>query len=151
MKLLKYVPIYCVMLFFMISCSDKSTNYAGHEVRATLKQVGGCQSHSLNNKISTEDSCFSYMFTEKLIVNFCMTGNCCPDSNRFSLSYKIKNDTIFVAAADTAANFCNCICNYIIQAEFDNLPSDRYIFYCTRSDRSDRAYYCAEIFRNDNH
>ncbi len=77
-----------------------------------------------------------------------MTGNCCPDSNRFALSYAVKGDTLLVAAIDTAKNLCYCKCDYIVRAEFRNLPLDHYVFVCTRSDDSGKVYYRENVSRN---
>ncbi len=135
-----------ILMGSFVSCSDKSSNPGNQPVRASLYQVGRCQSHGLDN-VSSIDSCISYQFTDKLTVDFCLVGNCCPDSNRFKFSNEISHDTIFVAVTDTAERNCNCFCNYTARAEFDNLPLDRYVFYCTRIDDGNRVIYCVEVHR----
>jgi hypothetical protein len=137
-----FVIAMSVGIFF--SCSDKSSNPGNQQVKASLYQVGGCQSHLA--KVSEVDSCFSYQFGEKLVVDFCLTGNCCPDSNRFVLSHKISNDTIYIVAVDTAEHLCRCICKYVIHAEFENLPLSHYIFYCADSNI---VYYDQVVQRNN--
>jgi hypothetical protein len=144
---LKNLVASCVTLCILISCSDHSTDSPGQQVRATLNQLKGCQS-DLSNNATVSDSCFSYQFAKKLIVDFCLLGNCCPDSDRFSFSCEVRTDTIFVVAVDTAANLCNCLCNYVNHAEFDNLPLDHYVFYCTCSDYGNRVCYIENISRN---
>ncbi len=113
----------------LFSCSDKSTGPENQQ-SGLLYQIRGCQ-HGGLAKLSSSDSCFSYQFKKDLVMDFRVTANCCPDSNRFSLSYGIRNDTIAVVVVDTAANLCYCICRYFIRAEFRDLPLDRYIFSCT--------------------
>jgi hypothetical protein len=96
--------------------------------RNQLFQIAGCQSQ---NSIATLiDSCFTCQFQDRLIIDFCVTGNCCPDSNRFQLSHQIIDDHITLTAIDTAANLCNCMCPYVIHAEIYGLPLDRYIVTC---------------------
>ena len=131
-----------------LSCSDKSSNPTKLPVQGSLRQLPGCQQLYLT-KVTSNDSCFMYQFSDKLMVDFCLSANCCPDSNRFSLRYEIRNDTIFVVAADTAAHLCYCNCSYLIRAEFDNLPLNHYVFYCTREDYSDRkVFYNQHVYRS---
>ncbi|HUI29832.1 MAG TPA: hypothetical protein VLX91_06410 [Candidatus Acidoferrales bacterium] len=131
----------------LITCSDKSSDPGKQQVKTSLTQVGGCGSHQLG-KVSMWDSCFTYQFDQNLEVNFFLSGNCCPDSNRFLLSNRISNDTIFVVAMDTAAQVCNCVCNYTINAKFENLSLSHYVFYCTRADDSNRVYYAKDVYRS---
>lgn len=132
--------------FLLLTCTDRSSNPGNQPIQASLYQVGGCQSHGLD-KVVSGDSCLSYQFKDKLVADFCLVGNCCPDSNRFELSYEISHDTIFVAVADTAERLCNCFCYYTARAEFDNLPLNHYMFYCTRADDGDRVIYCQDVYR----
>jgi hypothetical protein len=90
---------------------------------------------SENNVTETENtqitfSCFAYSFNDALKIDFCVVGNCCPDSQRFISDYNISSDTIFVSVADTAANLCYCICNYTIHVELLGLTKDKYLFVC---------------------
>jgi hypothetical protein len=70
-----------VLAVFMFAC-ERSTEPDAPSVVAF--QVPGCGANLV--KASASDSCFSYQFHDALIVDFCATANCCPDSNRFSLS-----------------------------------------------------------------
>lgn len=119
----------------VISCSQQPTNAEKEqtEVRAVLSQIPGCRNHA-TAKAALKDSCFSYQFAQTLVVDFCVSANCCPDSGRFDLTYEIRNDTIDVAVADTAANLCRCVCTYVIHAEFTGLRRDRYVFCCHDGD-----------------
>jgi hypothetical protein len=119
----------------ILSCSNQPTDSEKQqtEVQAVLRQISGCGGHELA-KAAVGDSCFSYQFTQNLTADFCVWANCCPDSQRFELAHEIRNDTIFVAVADTAAHLCRCICKYAIHAEFTNLPRDRYVFWCHYDD-----------------
>jgi hypothetical protein len=126
-----------------MSCSHQSTNPENRQ--GVIYQILGCRSGL--SKVS-DDSCFSYQFEKTLRLEFCLTGNCCPDSNRFRLSSKIRNDTIFVVAADTAAHLCRCVCTYKIRAEFEDLPLDHYVFYGMREDYSSRlVHYREHVYR----
>ena len=69
-----------------------------------------------------------------------LSGNCCPDSDRFAMSYDVRSDSLFVTATDTAARMCLCTCSYILQAKFANLPLDRYTFVCIRPDDTGKVY-----------
>ncbi len=143
-KLVLSVWIVCSLF----SCALESTNPGNIEQNKNqLYQVPGCGGQSLSKSIPG-DTCFSYQFDTQLIVDFCVTGNCCPDSNRFNLSHEIINDTIMVAVQDTAANLCHCLCNYTIHAEFNDLALDHYIFQC----RTDEGVilYNEDLWREDN-
>jgi hypothetical protein len=115
------------VLVGILSCSDQPTE--PEHVKAQLYQISGCSGLGLT-KAAVDDSCFSYKFAQDLVVDFCVSANCCPDSLRFQFTHDIRHDTILVAVADTAANLCRCICNYVIHAEFTDLPRDRYVFCC---------------------
>jgi hypothetical protein len=133
-----------VLAVLMAAC-ERSTEPDAPSVVAF--QVPGCGANLL--KASASDSCFSYQFHDALIVDFCATANCCPDSDRFSFRHRISHDTIFVAIADTAAQLCNCICSYVLHMEFRDLPGDSYVFFCTREDYSDRlVFYSERVHRN---
>jgi hypothetical protein len=100
--------------------------------RFVAQQVPGC-SASLNKTV-IGDSCFSYQFHDALTMEFCMTGNCCPDSNRFSFRHSLIQDTILIVVSDTAAHLCRCTCNYLLRAEVNNLERDDYLVLCVRED-----------------
>ncbi|MDZ7304709.1 MAG: hypothetical protein ONB44_21485 [candidate division KSB1 bacterium] len=129
-KFIKFILLSWAFLS-MLSCAKQPTDSENEErpVRAELRQIPGCSGHGLT-KAAFADSCFSYKFTQDLVVDFCVSANCCPDSNRFQFAYEVRHDTIAVAVADTAANLCRCICDYVIHAEFSDLPRDRYMFLC---------------------
>jgi len=107
--------------------------------------VPGCKSNQLLKSGDTfGDSYFTYSFTDKLIVDFCVSGNCCPDENRFRTSSNILGDSIIVTVADTAQNLCKYICNYIIHGEFEQLPKDRYFIKCILADEENKQIICTE-------
>jgi hypothetical protein len=83
-------------------------------------------------KISTisSDSIFSYSFSQNLILDFSAIGNCCPDSNRFTVNYDIRSDTIVVTVIDTARNLCRCNCLYMIHIQLTDLLMDNYTVRC---------------------
>ena len=131
----------------LATCTDKSSGPGNPEPSASVRQINGCfQMPSLAGFVYT-DSCFTYQFGDTLAIEFCLTGNCCPDSDRFSLVYEMKSDTIIMAATDTAQHLCRCICNYRIRAVFANLPLNSYVFVCTRSDDSGKVYYAETVSR----
>lgn len=118
------------------------------ETKISLYQVGGCQSNagsSLQKNYS--DSCFSYSFFDKLSIDFCVTGNCCPEKNRFLITSTVVNDSIFIAVADTADELCDCICNYIIHGEFESLPLDKYFVKCFSNDEVPQHILYTEIVK----
>ena len=116
-----------VLLFIIISCSSEPII---RETEFTSYQVPGCFHNAGLQKSLASDSCFGYSFNDTLKIEFCVKGNCCPEMNRFTTSYKIKSDTIFVSVADTAAQLCYCICNYKIHIELSNFENNKYLFYC---------------------
>lgn len=131
----------------LATCTDKSSGPGNLEPGASLRQIKGCFSLPSLTEFAYTDSCFTYEFGDTLVIEFCLTGNCCPDSDRFTLVYEMKSDTIMVAATDTAQHLCHCICNYRIHAEFSNLQLNSYVFVCTRSDDSGKLYYAEGVSR----
>lgn len=132
MKHLKEVLVILLVAFSLISCSDTApTKSNDNGIQFIAYQKTGCTSHIDFGKSTVfTDSCFIYSFIDTLSIEFCVPGNCCPDSNRFVTSYNIIADTIQVSVADTAENLCRCICNYIIHLDITGLPLNRYIFSC---------------------
>lgn len=118
--------IYSIVLF-LITCSGSVTEMENND--SFIYQIPGCQNQSLA-RTTMEDSCFTYEFKDKLIIDFCVVANCCPDTDRFSISSFVNDDTITVTVVDTAANLCDCVCEYIIHSEFDELFSNEIFFIC---------------------
>jgi len=124
-----------LLLLYLFSCTtDNSTNPEDGTITFSAYQVGGCNSTPLA-KIAVNDSCFSYSFNDTLKVNFCVTANCCPDSQRFVAEYHIKSDTIFIEVADTAARLCRCVCNYTVHLDLVGLSNNQYFFNCNYDNR----------------
>ena len=130
-----------------LGCSDKST---GPDASTGLIiEIPGCRQTYPNKIVPSVDSCFSYQFHDQLTVDFCIQGNCCPDSDRFSIDHAIKMDTITVTVADTAANLCRCLCRHWIHSEFSGLALDSYTFVVNQRDSlSLRPLYRVTIIRN---
>lgn len=116
-----------VCIIILISCDEEFSP----SDQVFIYQVPGCKSTSIF-KIGSEnrDSCFTYSFTENLVLDFCVNGNCCPDSNRFKTSSSTHSDSIIITIADTAQNLCRCNCSYTIRAEFKSLTRDEYFVTC---------------------
>ena len=124
---------------------DKSVSPARNA--NSITQMPGCL--STLRASATPDSCFSYQFHDVLVVDFCATANCCPDINRFSTEYLIRNDTIAVTIADTAAHLCRCTCTYNLHAEYSELTGNQYLFVVYRQDYSSRlVFYSERVYRN---
>ena len=128
------------VLALILSACQKSTEPGSPSVVAY--QVPGCASQLGTRGAS--DSCFSYQFRDALLIDFCATANCCPDSNRFSIEHRISNDSILVTIADTAAQLCRCICPYVLHVEFHDLPADSYMLVCERRDYSSNILLYAQ-------
>jgi len=122
------VLLFSITILFL-KCDSSITESAADGI---IHQISGC--NKSYSRSPESDSCFTYTFRETLKIDFCVPGNCCPDSNRFSFKSGVFKDTITIVFADTAANLCRCICNYTIQAEFDNLIKDFYLVKCQRKD-----------------
>jgi hypothetical protein len=127
------IPILCMF----ISCKDKSTNADNtksptffYETSKCISSVSSSSSILARELITTPDSIFSYSFSQNLILDFSAIGNCCPDSNRFTLGQEIRSDTIFVTVIDTAQNLCHCNCIYMVHVEITDLAQDNYTVRC---------------------
>jgi hypothetical protein len=116
-----------ILLFF--SCKDRSTG-PQNELIHFSSLSSKCVSSGLG-KNAFPDSIFTYTFSTTLVIDFSVSANCCPDSDRFSVSYAVTNDTIIVSVADTARNLCRCACTYMVHAEFDGLSLNHYVVRCT--------------------
>jgi len=127
----------------LISCSGSVSDIDNES--NLIYQVPGCQNSALMDNTAS-DSGFSYSFGQNLIVDFYVSANCCPDSNRFELFDRICNDTIYVTVIDTADHLCDCICNYQIHFEKCNLPLNSYLFYCKYNDE---VLYAIRVFRKN--
>lgn len=114
-----FIPV--LILGLWLAC-DRST---GPEQHHLLYQISGCGGELAKSFVA--DSCFTYQFDTDLVIDFCVTANCCPDSSRFALSHEIIHDNITITVQDTAARLCRCICNYVIHTEFYELPLEHYI------------------------
>jgi hypothetical protein len=123
------ILLFITLLILFQQCEGTLT---GSGKTGNLYQITGCKKYL--QKSSGIDSCFNYSFEETLKIDFCASGNCCPDSNRFLITSTISSDSIIITYADTAANLCRCICNYYIHAEFENLFNESYIVKCIRID-----------------
>lgn len=117
-------------ILLLFSCKEKSTGPENQSPVSFTSQYSKCLSNALA-KSNSVDSIFTYSFYDTLIIDFSVIVNCCPDSNRFSISYNRGSDTLGIAVADTARDLCNCVCLYMVHAEFSNLPNDHYIVRCT--------------------
>ena len=112
----------------ILAVCQKSTNSPSESQAAgDLIQLDGCARNALE-KASDADSCLTYTFGDILTVDFCVTANCCPDTDRFQLDYSIGAGSIHVTVLDTAKNLCRCICPYLIHTEFTELSEDSYHF-----------------------
>lgn len=140
--LLPVLALCCWNLF----CSDVTRPINGRKTHdALLQQVQGCQRAGLANAV-TADSCFAYQFEDDLKLEFCVIANCCPDTNRFKLASVVRQDTIAIAVADTAARLCHCVCPYLIRAEFRGLPGDHYVVVCSFGDS---LWLVQHVYRKD--
>ena len=81
---MKLKILFLVFIGF-VSCVEKITE---NEPVVKIYQDGKCRNYGLN-KINNDSLCFDYKFDKSLSINFCVKGNCCPDSNRFIFNYKL--------------------------------------------------------------
>jgi hypothetical protein len=120
------------------------------EVVTFYSQSSKCLLNGLS-KSADLDSVFTYLFDNNLLIDFSVTANCCPDSNRFSISQITGTDTIIISVADTAQNLCKCVCPYMIHVEFENLSKDHYVVRCRQSNSQGclDPIYLADVYRNN--
>ena len=124
-----------ILIFFSISCKDQSIQPDQVESPQFTTESSKCISTAFSRGLAvSNDSIFTYSFSQDLIIDFSVRGNCCPDSNRFTLGHEIRNDTIFIAVSYTAQNLCRCICVYMIHVKLADLPLNHYVVRCRLSD-----------------
>ena len=135
-----------VLFLFSLSCAGSSTD-PGPSITFSA-QSSKCVAHT-SPGVNRLDSLFIYSFTDSLTLDFSVTANCCPDSNRFLISQITGTDTLFITVADTTVQGCHCVCPYLIHARFDSLPFDRYIVRCRlcASGDCDDPIYLEEVVR----
>ena len=136
------------LILALLSCKDKATGPVDQPTSFSHLS-SKCVTQGLA-KGSRPDSIFTYSFTDKLLVDFSVQANCCPDSNRFAVSYAMSADTILISVADTAGNLCRCICTYMIHTEFGGLQRDRYVVRCRIGTGQiyDDPIHLVQVFRN---
>lgn len=127
------IPFLLLCIFFAFDCKEQATKVTEEKEVSFAFSSSGCYiTRKMAKEVSTSfDSLLSYSFTDKLIMDFSVLGNCCPDSNRFVVDCKVENDSIFVAVIDTAQNLCRCNCLYMIHVEILRLPLDKYVVRCS--------------------
>ena len=144
MKKVIYFIMITLVLTIIFSCNTAPTNN-NDTSKGKIYQIPGCGNHTLaKSTFAPEDSSFVYQFDSKLIIEFGVMANCCPDSNRFDSSFEINSDTIFVTVEDTARHLCRCTCPYTIHLEINNLQENHYYFYC---EYYDKIIYTEEIYK----
>jgi hypothetical protein len=135
------------ILYAFILASGCSNEVISPEQSAKIFQKGKCGGSPLFKDVS-QDSCFSYYFGNTLSIDFCTTGNCCPDSNRFTCSYNFAEKQITIRIKDIAPNLCKCICKYTIHADFENLKYDEYLVNCFQEiNNEDQLLYSKFVTR----
>ena len=127
-----YSLLVLLLAVLVFGCAEKSTGPTSPA--SVVVEVPGCRPSYPNKALAFGDSCFSYQFQDQLVVDFCVSANCCPDSNRFSIDHTISADTITVTLADTAARLCRCMCRHWIHAQMHGLAVDDYIFVVSLRD-----------------
>lgn len=135
-------------ILMAFSCKDRSTDPEDQPTSFNyLSSTCGTRALAKGTGL---DSIFTYSFTDKLIVDFSVWANCCPDSNRFSVAYAMAADTIVISVADTARSLCRCTCIYMIHAEFAGLQRDRYVVRCRIGSNQgyDDPIHLAQVFRH---
>jgi len=123
---MKYSSI--IILLFILGIWVACEKVTSPKQEDLLYQIEGCNEGIA--KVFTADSCFTYQFETDLVVDFCVTANCCPDSDRFNLSSQITQNTITITVQDTASDLCLCTCPYVVHAEFYSLQLDHYFIQC---------------------
>ncbi len=132
------------LLLILVGCDEKSTE---SETFVKIFQLGKCISYNFA-KVSSDSLCFNYRFENSLRIDFCVKGNCCPDSNRFVFDYKIKENQIDIFVDDIAPNLCKCICTYTIHADILGLSNSKYFVKCyTKSDGEYKVLHEREVYK----
>lgn len=109
-----------------------------------VQQMPGCLANTKMTQSVLSDTCFSYSFDDTLVMNFCFTGNCCPDTNRFTGSVVVAGNTINIAVIDTAEQLCRCICPYLVKFQISELNMSEYTVICSDGNLN----YSEKVIRN---
>lgn len=141
------IVAFCLIILVLFSCDEKSVNWES-DTTFYYKSSKCMADYSLS---SSMDSSFVYSFEDSLVIDFSVRANCCPDSDRFDISYVIRADTIIIAVADTAQNLCYCTCPYTVHTVFQNLEEEHHIICCTISNYQGTIdpLYLVEVYRRE--
>jgi hypothetical protein len=139
-----------LLLILNYSCTDKEINVLNSSTPAFSFHSSKCLLHGISS-FTLADTGFTYTFTDKLVIDFSTRGNCCPDSDRFTATQRICDDTIIIAVTDTARNLCYCDCPYMIHTEIENLPHHHYVVRCemTNWDSTMNPIHLVDVYRQD--
>lgn len=149
MKSMFAIPFFTLAAIMIASCG-KSSAPVGSEPASSVGQIPGCVSDGLHKTSATSQD-FTYEFNQnRLSLDFLLPDNCTTDSIRFATSHRIVGDTIFITSVDTATVNARCPCTYLIHAEFEGLPLDRYYVVCSRIDDGvETLPYSQYVYRDD--
>lgn len=118
-----------LIILTSFSCKQNSTESLIDSVPSFSFRSSKCTGNVLLQR-TNNDSSFTYSFTDKLMIDFSVIANCCPDSNRFIVSNTFRDDTLLIMIVDTAEYVCRCLCPYFIHAEYENLLNEHYVVRC---------------------
>jgi hypothetical protein len=136
---MKNLVLLSIIFLFISGCSKG--------VDPELNQIVSSQATGCLKK--AQDSSFSYIFDNILSVDFQISANCCPDSNRFIFEHNILSDTIRLYVTDIEETLCHCTCNYGLNTMFTELPLDRYqlIIYARYKESDYQVMYSEKVYR----
>ena len=131
-------PYIAILVFplALLCCKEHSSGTDASNGPSFTYRTSSCISSAYAKSLpgaraaAVSDSIFTYSFTQNLVLDFSATGNCCPDSNRFTVSQEVRGDTLLVTVVDTARNLCKCMCLYLIDVQWIDLPLNRYVVRC---------------------
>jgi hypothetical protein len=141
----------CVLITFFFSLSGCNTVDSGNPKDQLNYQVSKCLNHFSKTSSISADSCFTYSFSNSLIAEYCVSGNCCPDSNRFAFIQETGDDTLNIFVTDIEENQCHCICSYMLHSEFTGLQHNTYLLniYLTSKQGEKTLLYSETVMRNN--
>ena len=137
-----------VIFFACPSCEQEATKPNTLPDQTFSFQSSKCLKELL--KKALYDSTFVYTFTDTLSIDFSVRANCCPDSNRFNVSWLLTQDTIKISVRDFIGEACLCTCQYMIHAALANLPENHYVVECfiDNSSNGPNPFHSVNVYRN---
>ncbi|HEX2959950.1 MAG TPA: hypothetical protein VHO70_24150 [Chitinispirillaceae bacterium] len=125
----KLIYLLITVFIVIVSCNQVATNCPEKNPLTVYSKASGCK-RALYKSFSGDSICGYEFFDDSLKITIKVQANCCPETNRFTTSTSVKEDSVHLKVRDTAKELCDCICPYEIQTIIKGAAVDSIYFTC---------------------